>query len=172
MDTLSFGPSSDTLAISYGQIAHAKDNILVQGDAQTNQIILKANINPGAAGILAFTDTTGSNRLLIPVDGVIAFEIHIVVLEYPNNNNASFFKVMGAAKNIGGTPAIVGTSTLITISEDSPGLHQINPGGTVFPPVLVGGSGSASYIYMEIKNASNTDKAKFVAYVRYTQTLF
>ena len=82
-----------------------------------------------------------------------------------------YYSNEGAAKNIGGSPAIVGVSTLITISEDTPGTHVICPGGG--PPVLVGGSGASSYIYMEVKNNSTIGMAaKFVAYVRYTQTLF
>jgi len=163
--TLSFGPASDTNPISYGQIAHAKNNISTQGDAQTSQIILKANVNPGS-GTLQHPDASGSSQLYIPINGVIAFEIHIVVLEYIGGNNASFFKVEGAAKNIGGSPAIVGTTTTIIISEDTPGTHQIIN-------VLTGGSGVSSYLKIEVKNNSTIGMpAKFVAYVRYTQTLF
>ena len=98
---------------------------------------------------------------------MIGFEIQLVALETQGTFYSTFITVIGAASNISGTPAMVGSGTgytYITTNEDSPGTHVLHN-------ITTGGSGAGAYLNIEVFNNSNY-KSKFVAYVRYTQTLF
>ena len=90
--------------------------------------------------------------------------MQLVALEVSGAFNASFFTAIGAAKNINGSPSLItGAFTYISGTEDTPNTHQILSIG-------VGGGGSGAYLSIEVK--TNGGKSNFVAYVRYTQTLF
>jgi hypothetical protein len=154
--TLSFGPSTDTNAITYGQIAHAKDNISIQADAQTNQVILKALVPSGTRTLYSNSGSTA--EILIPANGMISFSAQLSVLEN-GSANGTYIHAYGAAKsNAGGT--IIGAVTYITIAEDTVGLHSM--------AVTCPGAG-----VLRIQGRNNSAlEAKFVCFVRYTQTLF
>ena len=158
--TLLLGPSTDNDALTYGQIAHAKGNISTKADAQTNQIILKNTVSVGN-GVLYSNPLSSSGQIEVPLGGVLALEMQIVVLE-STSNNATYLQLFGAAINPSGTAAIVGGFTGVTkiiAAESVAGMHDVNV------------SVSGSYLVVEAINAGNT-AANFVCYVRYTQTLF
>ena len=145
--------------------------MVTKGDAQTNQIILRKQITT-AGGVLR-TSSSGDN-LLIPLDGMIGFEIQLVALETTGRfNYATFITVFGAAKNIGGTPTMIGTWDYYarsaggggpSVLEDSSNIHSIQS-------INVSGTGASSYLIIEVNN-NTQETSNFVAYVRYTQTLF
>jgi hypothetical protein len=155
--TLLLGPSTDNDALTYGQIAHAKGNIANKADAQTNQIILKNVVNVGN-GVLYSNPSSSSGQIEVPLGGMLALEMQIAILE-STTNNATYLQLFGAAINPSGTAAIVGGVTKIVVAESASGIHDVNV------------SVSGSYLVVEAINAGN-DKANFVCYVRYTQTLF
>ena len=176
--TLSFGPATDTDAITYGQIAHAKDNLSVQGDAQTNQIILKAIVGAGGASAVLTSDSGGGAQIQIPVGtalaGVISFRVQLVAMENSANSYVSHLVYEGIAKVTAGSSTLVSGPVGTNPVEENPGLHDL-----IFSTTGSGASGA--YLVIEAVNKSGTGgpfggppgrPAKFVAYVRYTQTIF
>jgi hypothetical protein len=155
--TLSFGPSSDTDAPTYGQIAHAKDNITTKADAQSNQIIIKKLVPSGTHTL--YSNNAGTAEIIIPAKGMISFSIQLAALEN-GAGNGTYLHAYGAAKDNGGGGAIIGTVTYITIAEDTAGLHSMAvtcPGGGI----------------LRIQGRNNSQvSTNFVCFVRYTQTLF
>lgn len=189
---LSFGPSTDTDPISYGQIAHAKDNISQKGDAQTNQIILKAQVagvaRPGVPTTAELFSELGTSitGLKIPVYGVIGFEIQLVAMEVSQDHLSTFITALGSAKNVyvsGGqtVPSMIGWDYYSTPQFN--GTHSYTPNISIFDEIptntplhsinniSVAGTGTSAYLKIEVDNYSNA-ASNFVAYVRYTQTIF
>jgi hypothetical protein len=175
--TLSFGPATDTDALVYGQIAHAKDNIATQADAQTNQIILKGSVPPAFIATLT-SDSAGSAQIRIPVGsaltGVISFRVQLVAMENSANAYTSHLVYEGLAKATSTTATLVSSPVFTNPAEENPGLHELKFSTT--------GSGSSSaFLVIEGINNSGTGgpfggppgrPANFVVYVRYTQTVF
>jgi hypothetical protein len=178
---LSFGPSTDTDPISYGQIAHAKDNISQKGDAQTNQIILKASVSSGSVGELYSELGSNISGLLIPVNGVIGFEMQLVAMEVSGDHRSTFTTLLGTAKNTAASPQLIGWDYYST--PDFNGTHSNTPNISIFEQntqnvihtinnISVSGTGTSSYLKIEVEVDRDAEPSNFVAYVRYTQTIF
>lgn len=61
---------------------------------------------------------TSSDRITIPSNSVVAFTVNLVVQD-DSNQNVDYRRYEGAIRNIGGTTALVGVVTEITITQDS-----------------------------------------------------
>lgn len=61
---------------------------------------------------------TSGDRITVPNNSVVAFSVNLVVQD-DSNQNVDYRRYEGAIRNIGGTTALVGVVTEITITQDS-----------------------------------------------------
>jgi hypothetical protein len=153
--TLSFGVNA--APTTYGQIGHQKSTFGNLGDAQTSQIVLMNIVPGGYLSANLFSDYP-TNTVYITVFGSMAFSAQLIVMNVANGETAHF-ELKATFKNLFSGPTPVGTPTVISIGEDSP--------GTVTPKVYI--DLSTGEVIVSVLNGYN-DPVQCVCYVRYTET--
>jgi hypothetical protein len=154
--TLSFGTQS--APTTYGQIGHQKGTFTSPGDAQTSQIILMNSIANSSYDDLFSNFPTNTSYIRLVGLGSLAFSAQLLVVNV-NNGDTSHFEIKSTFKSYP-SYSLVGSPTIITIDEDSP--------GAILVKVAITGAGD---IKVTVGNNSGND-VQCVCYVRYTETFF
>ena len=112
----------DTVSpLTANSIGHAKGNIVLDGDAQTNQAIIFNQV-PGAGGNANLFTDGATREVQLSTGMAVGFEIHLIALS--SVGDASFRRYEGAIKNIGGTPSLIGYTEFI-VAEDVANMIKI-----------------------------------------------
>lgn len=101
----------------FGQTSNASGSFSESGDAQTSTFILR-NITTNATPTELFLDGV-SERLTLPENQSMAFEMYIVARRDINIQSAGYF-FRGLIKNDGGTTSFVPSITMHELGEDNP----------------------------------------------------
>lgn len=107
----------DARTTLFGQTAHASGSFNEDGDAQSSEYILR-NVTTDATATELFLDGA-SERLTIPVNRTMAFEIYLVARRDAHSQSAGYL-FRGVIKNDNGATSFVPSYTVFTLGEDNP----------------------------------------------------
>jgi hypothetical protein len=145
---------TDAIEYTPGQTAFAKFNIVNPGDAQSNQILLKTQVNANSTDVLT---SNGIDEIRLPsADNLTGFHARLVALNL-GTGKASYREYQGAVKVIGSITSIIGSVTEIIIAEDAP---------------IITTSVIAASNKLRFSVTNNTgDQMNINCYIRYTHVL-
>lgn len=146
------------VALSYGQMAHASGQFLQKGDAQAGEYVLRCQ-TVGTTETEMFLDGA-SERIQLPVDSVLAFNVQIVAST--RGPSAAGYEIKGLVQNRDGNMAFIGTPTKTILGESVAGFDA---------RVTTTFGVSALQIKVTGVALGNSDNVKWVAVVRTSEVV-
>lgn len=124
-----FGVASGhrSVADAYGMRSHASGRFAANGDAQVQEMVVRAQ-STSSAQVELTADAAAwstSNTMQVPTDGALAFDILIVARRTDANNECAAWTIRGCIDNNAGTVAFVGTPTTTSLGDDSAGAWSV-----------------------------------------------
>ncbi len=146
------------VALSFGQMAHASGQFLQKGDAQAGEYVLRCQ-TIGTTETEMFLDGA-SERMQLPVDSVLAFNVQIVAST--RGPSAAGYEIKGLVQNRDGNMAFIGTPTKTILGESVAGFDA---------RVTTTFGVSALQIKVTGVALGNSDNVKWVAVVRTSEVV-
>lgn len=115
------------LADTYGMRSHASGRFAANGDAQVQEMVVRAQ-STSSTQVELTADAAAwstSNTMQVPTDGALAFDILMVARRTDANNECAAWTIRGCIDNNAGTVAFVGTPTTTSLGDDSAGAWSV-----------------------------------------------
>lgn len=116
-----------SVADTYGMRSHASGRFAANGDAQVQEMVVRAQ-STSSAQVELTADAAAwstSNTMQVPTDGALAFDILMVARRTDANNECAAWTIRGCIDNNAGTVAFVGTPTTTSLGDDSAGAWSV-----------------------------------------------
>lgn len=116
-----------SVADTYGMRSHASGRFAANGDAQVQEMVVRAQ-STSSAQVELTADAAAwstSNTMQVPTDGALAFDILMVARRADANNECAAWTIRGCIDNNAGTVAFVGTPTTTSLGDDSAGAWSV-----------------------------------------------
>lgn len=115
------------LADTYGMRSHASGRFAANGDAQVQEMVVRAQ-STSSTQVELTADAAAwstSNTMQVPTDGALAFDVLMVARRTDANNECAAWTIRGCIDNNAGTVAFVGTPTTTSLGDDSAGAWSV-----------------------------------------------
>jgi len=115
------------VADTYGMRSHASGRFAANGDAQVQEMVVRAQ-STSSTQVELTADAAAwstSNTMQVPTDGALAFDILMVARRTDANNECAAWTIRGCIDNNAGTVAFVGTPTTTSLGDDSAGAWSV-----------------------------------------------
>lgn len=133
-------------ATLYGQQAYASGSFSTAGDAQGSTYVLRGVSGDTLPSTVSLSLDGGTQRLTIPNNRTVMFEILVVGRAMTGTNSAGY-RIYGAIKNTGGTLSLIGSPTVNAFENSGTWNATVLASGT-YLDIRVTGSSSTSVLWV------------------------